>query len=69
MKDLKVIGFDWFQYTNPPLPLLTNQYVQYSNGRYVYEVDKIQTLAQLSKSIADSCSDTISFIGFMRSFS
>ena len=69
LNSFKVIGLDWFQYTFPPLPLLSNEYVQYQNGRYVYEVDKIQQLKLTSLDQSNKGQSEISFMSFMKSFS
>jgi ankyrin repeat protein len=70
MNELQVFGCDWFKYTNPPLPILSNQLEKCSED--FVDLDQVEGLKALSLRVSiQSASNVqkITFIDFLTHFS
>jgi hypothetical protein len=69
MFELQVFGCDWFNYTNPPLPVLSNQ-LEKSNEDFV-DLDQVECLKNFSLLVQQKSPEkpVIDFLSFLTYFS
>ena len=69
MFELQVFGCDWFNFTNPPLPVLSNQ-LEKSSEEFV-DLDQVEILKNLSLLVSSkhSRNGKIDFLSFLSFFS
>jgi hypothetical protein len=69
MFELQVFGCDWFNFTNPPLPVLSNQ-LEKSSEDFV-DLDQVELLKNFSLLVSQKHTNfgKIDFLSFLSFFS